>query len=367
MNNMVAEETDQRLFSVKRWSVFSSGNYPYVCARVRAKRGLLLSHDVYAKLLMMDVHEITRFLGESRYKKEITELGLHYAGFELIDLALNRNMAEVYHQILGFCGGDLYTMLSAYLQHEDVENIKTVLRGKFYNAKTEEIMRAVRSTGKYPEEYWRNLVLKSTTVEETIENLKGNEYYETLSACKDEWKTHPDSCENQLERVYYTSLLNSIRSRSEPNMLFVDFVRREIDLVNLKALLLMKFENVEPEKIKPMLLEGGDLSEKTMKLLIDASDFKVFLEELQKLSFSKTIHEKISTIEETGSLSHVIRALEKEHLARATTSSYQHPLSILPILDYLIRKRIEVENLRILARGKEKGLSEQVLRELLVI
>jgi len=364
---MLTPQTSQPLFSVRRWSVFSTGNYPYVCARVRAKRANLLSHETYSKLLMMDIHEITRFLGESKYKKEISELGLNYSGFELIDLALNRNMAEVYHQILGFCDGELYSMLSAYLQHEDVLNIKAVLRGKYYNAKTEEIMRAICPAGKYPEEYWRSLVQKSKTVEEAMENLKGNEYFETLIRLKDEWGSNPADFENQLERVYYSSLLGSIRSRSEANRVFIDYIHREIDLVNLKILLLTKFEHVEPEKILQMLLADGELPEKTIQALVNASDFKSFLEELQKLAFSAMIHEKIGTIEQTNSLSHVIRALETEHLTRATKSSYQHPLSILPILDYLVRKRIEVENLRILARGKEKGLSDQVLRELVVI
>src|SRR4030042_3261435 len=85
---------------LKKLSPFSSGNYPYVCARVRAKKAHLLAQDVYEKLLMMDVPEITRFIGESHYKKEITELGLRYRGVELIELALNRNFAEVAHQIL---------------------------------------------------------------------------------------------------------------------------------------------------------------------------------------------------------------------------------------------------------------------------
>ncbi len=228
-------------------------------------------------------------------------------------------------------------------------------------------MRAIRPAGKYPEEYWRSLVQKSKTVKEAIENLKGNEYFETLIRLKDEWGSTPADFENQLERAYYSSLLGSIRSRSEANRVFIDYIRREIDLVNLKMLLLTKFGQVEPEKILKMVLTGGKLPEKTIQALVNTSDFKSFFEELQKLAFSATIHERIGTIEQTGSLSHVIRALEKEHLVRATKSSYQHPLSILPILDYLVRKRIEVENLRILARGKEKGLSEQVLRELVVI
>jgi V/A-type H+-transporting ATPase subunit C len=352
---------------MKRWSLFSSGNYPYVCARVRAKRASLLPHDVYRKLLLMDTHQITRFLGESQYKKEITELGLKATGFQLIDLALNRNIAEVYQQILGYSEGDLTTLLCAYLQREDIWNIKTILRGKSYNAKPEEIMKAIRSAGKYPESYWQNIIQQSKTVPEAIELLKGNDYFEIINAFKEDWETHPSICENRLEQAYYQFLLSSIPPRSEPNRLFLESIREEIDLVNIKTLLMTKYESVEPETITSMILPGGKIPEKTMQHLIIAPDFKQFLEELQTIPEYQTIREFIGTIEQTNSLSHVIRAMEKNHLTKATKKSYLHPLSILPILDYFIRKRIEVENLRILARAKEKGLSEQTIRELLVL
>jgi V/A-type H+-transporting ATPase subunit C len=315
----------------------------------------------------MDTHEITRFLGESQYKKEITELGLKAKGFQLIDLALNRNIAEVYQQILGFCEGDLTTMVSAYLQREDIWNIKTILRGKSYNAKPEDIMRALRSAGKYPEEYWQEIVQNSKTVQEAIELLNGNDYYEIIKDFKQDWETHPELCENKLEQAYYRFLLNSIHSRSEPNRLFLEFIREEIDLANIKTLLMTKYESVEPTAIASMILLGGKIPDKTIQLLLNVSDFKQFLEELQKIPEYHTIRDPIGMIEQTSTLSHVIRVLEKDHLTKATKKSYLHPLSILPILDYFLRKRIEVENLRILTKVKEKGLPEQVIKELLVV
>jgi V/A-type H+-transporting ATPase subunit C len=348
----------------KKFSFISSGNYPYVCARVRARRALLLSRDVYSKLLMMDVHQITRFLGESQYKKEITEVGIKYSGLELTEISLNRNMAGVYHQILGYCDGDLYTMLSAYLQREDVWNIKTILRGKFYNATPEEIMKTIRAAGRYSEDYWKKIVQTSKTMEEVINNLEGNEYYQTL---EEEYGANLSECENKLEIAYYDFLLRTIPSNSEPNRLFLSFVRKEIDLLNIKTLLMTKFENVEPDKINKMLVAGGEIPEKEMQALLKASDFKQFLEELQKLPYYEMIRDDIKKIEETGSLSNAIRILEKEFLTKATKSSYLYPLSILPILDYLVRKKIEIENLRILARGKDRELSEQTLKGLLVM
>lgn len=367
MEYQTIEENDVNPYLTRLLSFFSSGNYPYVTARVRAKRAYLLSHETYDKLLMMDIHEITRYLGESRYKKEITELSLNYTGFELIERALNRNMAEVFQQILEFSEGDLATMLAAYLEREDIMNIKTILRGKTYNAKTEEIMRAIRPAGQYPEQYWRDIIQKSKTLEETIENMKGNDYYDLLHTLLEEWRTNLAACENKLEQQYYENLLHSVKTYSEANTLFMDFIRREIDIINLKTLLMTKYKNVEPDKISTMMLPNGELKEKTMKSLIHTADFTVFLEELQKLSISEAIKDQIGTIMQTRSLSHVIRTLEKEYLKRVTKLSYLHPLSILPVIDYLTRKRIEVENLRILTRGKEMELPDLVIREMMVM
>jgi V/A-type H+-transporting ATPase subunit C len=39
----------------------------------------------------------------------------------------------------------------------------------------------------------------------------------------------------------------------------------------------------------------------------------------------------------------------------------------LPIIDYRLRKKIEVDNLRSIARGKQSGLPEEDIRSLLVL
>jgi len=315
----------------------------------------------------MDVPEIARFLGESQYKKEITELGTIYSGLELTEIALNRNMSEVYHQILGYCDGDLYNMLSAYLQREDVWNIKTILRGKFYNAAPDEIMKTIRAGGVYPETYWRNIIQSSKTIGDVIDALYDSQYTKILKTSKDQCMSNLSECENKLEITYYDFLLNAILPNSEPNKIFLDFIRKEIDLLNIKTLFMTKYENVEPERIKAMLIAGGEMPERDLDALINAPDFEQFLSGLQNLSYYEIIKEDIKKIKETDSLSDTIRTLEKDFLSKATKTSYLYPISILPILDYLIRKKIEIENLRILSRGKDRRLTEQTLKELLVI
>ena len=60
------------------WPQRGKGNYAYATARVKAKKSQLLTKDNYPKLLMMDLNEIGRFLGETQYKAEMTELGSRY-------------------------------------------------------------------------------------------------------------------------------------------------------------------------------------------------------------------------------------------------------------------------------------------------
>jgi V/A-type H+-transporting ATPase subunit C len=315
----------------------------------------------------MDIHEITRFIGETQYKKEITDLGLKYHGGELLELALNRNMATMYHQILEFCEGDLRTMLAAYLRREDLRNIKTILRGIFYKATPDDIMKTIIPAGAYSEAYWRTVVQHSTTLDEVIEQLRKSEFFEPLVSLRKEYGDNLSAYENHLQITYYQTLLQTIQSSSKPTQLFREFIRREIDLVNLKTLFMTKYENVESQIITPMMILGGLISEKEIHTLVSTVDFKGFLQEFRKLPWYDSVKEKIDTIEQAGTLNHVIRGLEKSSLARETKQSIIYPLSILPILEFLLKKRQEVENLRIIARGKQSGLSDSLIRELVVM
>src|SRR2546425_1232761 len=87
---------------------------------------------------------------------------------------------------------------------------------------------------------------------------------------------------------------------------------------------------------------------------------------LRAYSFYDDIAGDLERVEATG-VGALLRKVENVHLIEATKYSHLHPLSILPILDYILRKDREVQNIRLIARGKESGLSTDVIRELLVV
>ena len=75
------------------------GNYAYIVARVKSKKAALLKDDAYSKMLLMSLPEISRFISESGYQKEITELTGKYSGVDLIEHATYINMARLFRSI----------------------------------------------------------------------------------------------------------------------------------------------------------------------------------------------------------------------------------------------------------------------------
>src|SRR5438128_6174878 len=118
---------------------YDTGNYPYVTARVRARRAALIPQETYSRLLQMEIPEIARFLGEREHKAEMLALGARYSGVDLIEMATSRNLTKTYNDIYNFCEGKLRAIVGRYLDRYDLQNIKTIVRAKIYGVSAEEV------------------------------------------------------------------------------------------------------------------------------------------------------------------------------------------------------------------------------------
>lgn len=347
----------------------SKGNYSYACARVKAKKSLLLTKDNYPKLLMMDLNEIGRFLGETQYQNEMVDLASRYSGVNLIELGTSRNLARTNSNVLGFCSGELKEMIEAYLFRWDFWNIKTILRGKFYGATAEEIQEDLVPAGKLTEEFLDSLI----AMESNNEILEAVRRKEGLSIPDDVMTVFEETgslqpIEDFLDKIYYTRLFERIKPTSKPKKLFLSFMRREIDVTNVRTLLKLKRAKIPAERMSDLFIVGGEeLNMIELNRLASLETFEQMVDELSKFSFFESISEGLEGAKEENSLTMVMRALQRHLMRQSERFSHVHPLSVLPVLDYLIRKKIEVDNIRIIARGKESGMDSEVIKSLLVI
>ncbi|MEM0449770.1 MAG: ATP synthase A1 subunit C [Methanomassiliicoccales archaeon] len=352
---------------IPRWG--RKGNYSYACARVKAKKKFLLSKDNYPKLLMMDLNEIGRFLGETQYKVEMAALASKWDGVNLIELGTSRNLARVYTEILGFTKGDLREMVASYLGRWDAWNIKTILRGKYYGASVDEIKEDLVAAGSISEETLNRLV-SLENVQEVLEALKGMETIqlsEELISSVERTGTLAQ-IEDYLDKVYYERLLSKIDRRSKAGKEFYSYVAREIDVLNVMTLLKCKRENLSADRITGFFVPGGEeIDQKEFIRLATVEGMDKLLSELSNLRMFSENKEGLEAFRRTGSLAEISLALQRYTLESSEKFSRLYPLSVLPILDFIIRKKVEVDNIRIIARGKESGMDPELIKRLLVI
>jgi len=157
------------------------GNYEYVTARVRSRRASLFDDDDYRKLVRMGTGEIARFMEDTEYSEEMNALGSRYSGVDLIEYALNRNLAKHFEDLLRWADGRLYDFIARYLRKFDVWNVKTVIRGIYSGATAEEISDDLIRAGEIPGDLLDRIV-QADTIEAVVELLSPTVFGDPLEA-----------------------------------------------------------------------------------------------------------------------------------------------------------------------------------------
>ena len=347
----------------------SRGNYAYACTRVKARKSFLLSKDTYSRLLVMDVHELGRFLGETQYREQVTRYAARYSGANLVEVAVTRNLADTYAAILSFTTGHLREMVVNYLRRWDTFNVKTVLRGRVAGAKDDEVIDTLVPAGAFSEAYLKSLVAMQS-MQEVMEELSGQPSLkltpELVRDVVDARRLAP--FEDHLDRLLYYDLLAVIRPTDSPERLLRDFVRREIDVTNLKLLLKLKMDQISEDKIQRYLIPGGmEFSIDALRPLAQGDSALAMLEAMEKSSMYEELKPAMDRFKDSRRISELTIALDKALIGTSEKFAHLYPLSVLPIVNYMIRKKVEVDNIRIIARGKESHLPGKKIEELLVV
>jgi V/A-type H+-transporting ATPase subunit C len=137
----------------------------------------------------------------------------------------------------------------------------------------------------------------------------------------------------------------------------------EVDVKNLSNLFRLKKAGVkQSDEIMSLMIEGG-LELNTEKLA--PLPYEEFVNELQKTHYWNSISGVAD--QDMDSLINLERRLTRKYLEYTTTFSHASPISIMPVMDYIIHKNNEVTNLRIIYRGKEVGLDDNLIKDQLVV
>ena len=334
--------------------------YAYITGRVRAMKTKLIPPEMYPRMQSMDASEIARYLEETQYKDEIDALSKDYSGTELIEHATFANLAKTYRKLLDVSIDEPQFLILEYLRRWDIWNIKTVIRGKFYGATDTEIMKYLVPAGELDAEFLDGLTKKGT-VQEVISAFEGTDYSSALAQYDGK---NLASLENALDKLYYFRMERAVGGTlSVGGGLLLKYVRREIDIRNLITLFRMNKAGVDAAIIQENLIPGGKLHEELSRMA--GQPFGEFLRGLEGYPFWSSISD-IATAD-LDAMSRIEARLRAYLVRYAWALSNYHPLSILPVLGYMVSKDTEVSNIRKIVRGKEAGLPAELIEEQVVV
>ncbi|MFO7925900.1 MAG: V-type ATP synthase subunit C [Halobacteriota archaeon] len=343
-----------------------SSNYEYVTARVRSRRAKLFDADDYRKLVRMGPGEIARFMEDTEYETEMNALGARHSGVDLIEYALNRNLAKHFDDLLTWAEGSLYEYVANYLRKFDAWNVKTVIRGIYTGADREEVEDDLIQTGEFAGATLDQL-LEVTSIEDAIEALSGTIFGDALEEAYEDFENTEVlvPLENAVDRAFFGHLLDDV-GRPEPdtpNALYREFLEAEIDFRNLRNALRIARSGADIDPAE-YFIEGGRLfgGEELRQL---ASNTDELVTAIRESSYGNDLADALDELEEAESLIGFEHALNSALLEYSEKLSNRYPLSVCPVLAYILAKEREIENIRAIARGREAGIPvEEIEAEL---
>jgi V/A-type H+-transporting ATPase subunit C len=344
-----------------------SSNPEYVNSRVRSRRAALFDEEDYRKLVRMGTGEIARYMEETEYETEMNALGARHSGVDLIEFALNRNLAKHFQDMLVWAEGRLYDQIASYLRKFDAWNAKTAIRGIYSGASPAEIETDYIRAGEFDDDLLDRLAA-ADSVEEAVDLFDGTIFEAELKTAYDDFEDEGVlvPLENAIDKTFYERLLEGTSEtvdRNSPEGLYREVLQAEIDFRNIRnALRLSRTRtDLDPEEY---YIAGGRLFEPgQLRQLVGSFDDLV--EFIRESTYGEDLETALSELAAADSLVEFEQALDAALLEYSDTLSYTYPISICSALSYILAKEREIENIRAVARGREVGLSaEEIEREL---
>jgi V/A-type H+-transporting ATPase subunit C len=172
--------------------------------------------------------------------------------------------------------------------------------------------------------------------------------------------------ENAVDRTYYEGLIEGVtKSGNRATQLYVEFLQAEIDFRNARNALRIARSGADLDPAD-YFIEGGELfrASELSQLATSVDELVTFIRDS---TYGDDLSMALDEVERADSLIGFEHALDAALLEYSDHLSHVFPLSICPVLAYVLAKEREVDNIRAIARGREAGLSENEIENELVM
>jgi len=331
----------------------------------------LLTRPVFETLILKpDVDSVIAELGTTAYKEAIEKASVQYSGIACIEVALRKDFSTAFRKLLQFMKGDESEKYVRILVGRwDVQNIKTILRGKNIHIPASEILECMIPAGELDEITLSELI-KQPDIRAVIDLLAtwGYDYAKPLTKQFREFSEKRDLTvlEYALDRYYFKNALNSVKGEGYDDRLVREMIMTEIDVTNIKNVLRMVRDRIGSEEGQEYLIEGGImLDPERLISMVKSGTLEGAMKQLEPTPYRFLAHLPEDAYR-TGRISVFEKELEKYLVKQGIGKFLGDPLSIAIPIAYIWAKFNEITNIRIIARCKITDVPEKDVRKELI-
>jgi V/A-type H+-transporting ATPase subunit C len=206
--------------------------------------------------------------------------------------------------------------------------------------------------------YWLDIIRNCSTLIDAVSAMSGTSWGHALS--KLDADATLQEMEDALDIAYYSDALASIGG-PDGHPLLQRYIRNEIDHRNIINQFRGLRQGIVGEDREALMIHGGKISKAALKSASQAESNEALLEVLRRApSFDDTGFEEAIQASST-SLDPVVTLLQGQRRGMMRRFAYLNPISAFPVIYYIESKVLEVQNIRLLVRGKAAGLSDEVI------
>ena len=337
------------------------GNTPYVAARAKSRRQKLADRSRLRQLISQSPEQLTVAVGEIGYRAEIDIYAGQLTGGDLVEAALTHNLEHELEKMLSMCNGKIRGMVETYTSRFEYQNAKVVLRAVVNDVELEKVAHSILPELNDINTPWLKIIENADDLRSAVVQMRRKPFGPALNAVPEDSRL--SDYEDALDFHYFKKATASLNGKGADVRFLKDLLAAEIDHRNLLNILEAKAVGISSENIISMLVPGGRLIPTRAFSSIAAGGKDAAMDLLRSAGrFDFPAFEgTLSASKEMNSLDPVITWFKEREHAIMKRMSFLHPVSALPVIHYVAMKVQEVNDLRLIVRGRLAGLSVEVL------
>lgn len=270
--------------------------YAAVNTKVKVLKGKLLSSEQYKKLIeSKNFLDALRYLKEDTYYREALENYnielLHRGSLEKI---LKKYYINSFIKLRHYFIGDYRFLFKCLFMRFEIEDLKTIFRGKYAGRSKEEILDLINFRCELTSIDYDNLA-SATNVEGIIERLKDTHYYKKLVPILENYDEEDGlfRVETTLDFEYFDMIKKAIKKiDEEDSKILQKIIGINCDLLNIQWLYRgKKYFNLSSEELlNYTIYDGYYLNYKDIKALCYTKNFDEFYEFIEKTPYKNVFN-----------------------------------------------------------------------------